>query len=78
MLFLQGERDYQVTLGDDFAGWKAGLASHPNVTFKTYPALNHLFLPGTGKSVPAEYNVAGHVAEDVIGDIAQWIRRSPS
>ena len=72
MLLLQGERDYQVTM-DDFAKWKAALASKPNATFKSYPALNHLFLPGTGKSLPAEYSVPGHVAEDVIHDITQWI-----
>jgi hypothetical protein len=73
MLILQGERDYQVTLADDFARWQAGLASRPGVTFRTYPALNHLFLPGSGKSLPAEYSVAGHVPEEVIRDIAQWI-----
>ncbi len=72
MLILQGERDYQVTM-DDFAKWKAALASKSNATFKSYPALNHLFLPGSGKSLPAEYNVPGHVAEDVVRDIAQWI-----
>ena len=75
MLILQGERDYQVTLAEDFARWKTGLASRANVTFKSYPALNHLFLAGTGKSLPAEYNVPGHIAEDVIADVAQWIRR---
>ena len=73
MLILQGERDYQVTMADDFSKWQAGLASKKNVTFKSYPALNHLFLAGTGKSVPAEYNTAGHVPEDVIRDIAAWI-----
>jgi len=73
MLFLQGERDYQVTMAEDFAGWKNGLAGRPRVTFRTYPALNHLFLPGTGKSLPAEYNTPGHVPEDVVRDIATWI-----
>jgi hypothetical protein len=73
MLILQGERDYQVTFADDFARWKGGLASRTNVTFHSYPALNHLFLPGTGKSLPAEYSVAGHVLEEVVRDIADWI-----
>ena len=41
-----------------------------DVTFRTYPALNHLFIAGTGKSLPAEYQTPGHVAEDVIRDIA--------
>jgi uncharacterized protein len=75
VLILQGERDYQVTFADDFAGWKKGLDARPNVTFKSYPALNHLFMAGAGRSLPAEYNVAGHVDETVVRDIAQWILR---
>lgn len=73
MLILQGERDYQVTMADDFAKWKAALGGKTGVTFHTYPALNHLFMAGTGKSVPAEYEVAGHVPVEVITDIAAWI-----
>lgn len=74
MLILQGERDYQVTM-DEFARWKAALAGKPNVTFHSYPALNHLFIAGTGKSLPAEYEKPGHVDETVIGDIANWIKK---
>jgi fermentation-respiration switch protein FrsA (DUF1100 family) len=74
MLILQGERDYQVTM-EDLAGWKKYLSSKPNVEFKTYPKLNHLFIEGEGKSTPQEYNVAGHVAEIVIDDIAGWMKK---
>ncbi len=73
LLVLQGERDYQVTMVDDFAKWKAALSGKRTVTFHTYPALNHLFLAGTGKSLPAEYSTPGHVAIDVINDIVVWI-----
>jgi len=72
MLILQGERDYQVTT-EEFAKWKAALASRSDVTFRSYPALNHLFMAGSGRSVPAEYQVAGHVADEVVRDIASWI-----
>lgn len=72
MLVLQGERDYQVTM-DEFARWKAALGSKPNVTLKSYPALNHLMIAGAGKSLPAEYSTPGHVAQDVVDDIARWI-----
>ena len=72
MLILQGERDYQVTMAD-FAAWKKGLASKPNVTFKSYPKLDHLFLAGEGKSSPAEYEKPGHVDAGVVNDIAAWI-----
>ena len=74
LLVLQGERDYQVTM-EDFARWKAALDGRANVTFIKYQALNHLFIAGTGKSLPAEYSVASHVYEPVIGDIADWIKR---
>jgi hypothetical protein len=77
VLILQGEWDYQVTMTDDFSKWKAALASTPTVTLKTYPALNHLLIPGSGPSLPAEYLAAGHVAEAVIRDIAAWIAAAP-
>jgi dipeptidyl aminopeptidase/acylaminoacyl peptidase len=72
MLILHGERDYQVT-SDELARWKAALGSRPDVTFHSYPTLNHLFIPGTGPGRPAEYQVPGHVAEEVIRDIAAWV-----
>ncbi|HEV8580391.1 MAG TPA: alpha/beta fold hydrolase [Thermoanaerobaculia bacterium] len=74
LLILQGERDYQVTM-DAFAAWKKALIGRSDVTFKSYPALNHLFIAGEGKSNPAEYQRPGHVAESVVADIASWIRR---
>jgi len=73
ILVLQGARDYQVTV-EDFERWKTGLGGRPNVQFRLYPALNHLFLPGTGKSMPAEYSVPGHVPVEVITDIVGWVK----
>ena len=72
MLILQGERDYQVTVAE-YERWKAALGTRTNVTFHSYPALNHLFIAGTGPSLPDEYQAPGHVAEDVIRDLATWI-----
>ena len=74
MLILQGERDYQVTM-KDFSLWRAALASHRNVTFHSYPKLNHLFIAGEGKPSPDEYTKPGHVDEQVILDIAHWVQR---
>jgi dienelactone hydrolase len=74
MLILQGERDYQVTM-TDFGLWKQALGSAKGVTLKSYPALNHLFVAGEGKSLPAEYNKPGHVSADVVNDIAGFIKR---
>ena len=73
MLVLQGERDYQVTM-TDFAAWKKSLGERKDVVLRTYPALNHLFVAGTGPSLPAEYAARAHVDEAVISDIAGWIR----
>ncbi|MBV9505051.1 MAG: alpha/beta fold hydrolase, partial [Acidobacteriia bacterium] len=68
MLVLQGERDYQVTMRD-FNLWRAELTGRWNVTFRSFPALNHLFISGQGKSLPAEYTEPGHVASEVIDSI---------
>ena len=72
LLILQGERDYQVSMRD-FANWKAALGTRKNVTLKSYPTLNHLFIEGTGKSTPDEYTKSGYVSASVIDDIAQWV-----
>jgi fermentation-respiration switch protein FrsA (DUF1100 family) len=72
MLILQGERDYQVTMAD-FARWKTAVGARADVLMKSYPALNHLFIAGTGRSMPVEYLTAGHVAEEVVRDIVEWI-----
>lgn len=72
MLILQGERDYQVTM-KDFVLWKSALETHRNVSFHTYPKLNHLFITGEEKSRPEEYQEQGHVDAQVIADISNWI-----
>lgn len=72
MLILQGERDYQVTM-DDFANWQGSLSDHNNVRLKSYPKLNHLMIEGSGRSLPAEYEIAGHVSSEVIQDITDWV-----
>ena len=57
----------------DFQNWKRALSFHKNVTFRSYPGLNHLFMTGTG--LPSkDYAQPGHVSEAVLDDIARWIR----
>ena len=73
ILILQGGRDFQVPPPTNFAEWKTALAGHNNVTLKLYPDLNHLFIAGTGPSLPLEYQQPGHVDEQVVADIAAWI-----
>lgn len=75
MLILQPENDYQVTM-EDYQIWKSALAPRANVQFKSYAGLHHLFMPveGGGKATPSVYAVPDHVAEEVVSDIAQWIK----
>src|SRR5262249_48828945 len=74
MLILQGEHDYQVTQAD-LRGWRDALSDRTDVTIKSYPTLDHLFMVGEGKSTPSEYERPGHVAEFVVDDIGGWIGR---
>jgi fermentation-respiration switch protein FrsA (DUF1100 family) len=74
MLFLEGERDYQVTM-EDFNTWKTELAGKSNAQFKSYPRLNHFFLEGEGVSSDEELLKPGHIPGVVVDDIANWIKR---
>lgn len=74
MLILQGGRDYQVSPTHDFEMWQKELKSRENVYLKLFPSLNHLFIEGEGKSTPQEYGVEGHVSEEVIEVICQWLK----
>ncbi len=75
LLFLQGERDFQVSM-KDFDRWRSALANRSNASFRSYPDLNHLFMHGEGTSVPTEYLTPGNVSSAVIDDIAKWIAAS--
>lgn len=75
MLFLQGGRDYQVQTVD-LENWKAALGARPDVEFRLYPKLNHMFYEGEGLLVPLEYmQKHGSVAPSVVDDIAAWIAK---
>jgi fermentation-respiration switch protein FrsA (DUF1100 family) len=74
IVVLQAERDYQVTMAD-FKLWQKGLAGRKDVEFRSYANLNHLFMDGKGKSTPAEYEKPGHVAKEVIEDVAAWVKK---
>lgn len=73
LLIMQGGRDYQVDM-DNFNAWKAALSDKPNVSFKLYDTLNHLFIRGSGDPNPQEYYVEGKVDQRVIDDISDFIQ----
>lgn len=73
VLVMQGCRDYQVTVQDDYEQWHAALSEKDNVNFRLYEELNHLFVAGTGLSTPLGYSVQGNVDERVVLDISEWM-----
>ncbi len=72
MFFAQGGRDYQVT-EKDFNLWKNDLKNNKAVEFKFYPSLSHLFISGSGKPSPKDYEVKGKVDEQFLKDLTQFI-----
>lgn len=72
ILIVQGGRDYQVT-PSNFQAWTDALSNDRNVTLRTYPDLDHLFMHGTGASKPSDYARLDHVSEQVVEGVATWI-----
>ncbi|MBB4679620.1 alpha/beta hydrolase family protein [Crossiella cryophila] len=73
MLILQGGRDYQVTVAEDLARWRAGLAHRADVVIRVHEADDHLFFAGAGPSTPADYESPRHVDPAVVAGIADWL-----
>jgi dienelactone hydrolase len=72
ILVVHGGRDYQVT-AEDLAIWRERL-SDQGAIIREFPALNHLFIEGSGTATPTEYfSSAGHVAATVIQTLANGI-----
>lgn len=76
VFILQGDNDFQISVERDFDCYKRLLGDMPNVTYKLYPNLNHMFMPAVyGKilKVKKEYKVPQHVDKQVVNDISDWI-----
>ena len=76
-LIMQGSRDFQVLAGDDFAKFKELLSGRENTVFKLYPGLNHCFVEAIYDDIlkaSKEYSKERHIGEEVIGDIAAFIK----
>lgn len=75
LLFLQGDRDYQVTVKSDLDVWIRGLEGRKGVTFVQFPKDDHLFFSGSGAPTPLEYTEPNHVDPKVIAAMASWIAK---
>ena len=71
-LVLQGEEDYQVTM-EDFSLWETAFGDNENWTFKSFPGLTHLFMPGNKSNGSADYGVAQQVDSGVIDAIRVFV-----
>ena len=79
MLIMQGEKDFQATVDKDFNAYQELLGHNENVTFKLYENLNHAFVPslyGNIMKAKQEYNIEQHIGENVLSDIAIWIKKN--
>ncbi len=76
LFVVQGERDYQVLAQKDYQAWQDALKDRNDATFHLYPKLNHLFIEGEGESYPSEYEIPGHVSEEFVKDLAEWIKKA--
>ncbi|KAI6778292.1 uncharacterized protein J7T54_008470 [Emericellopsis cladophorae] len=73
ILLLQGSRDYQVTVEDNFTAWKSQLRSKQDVALGVLEDLDHCFIRGEGLSIPADYDKAGNVDATAVDTITEWI-----
>lgn len=74
VFILNGERDYNVTMVD-FNIWQKVLKGKKNISFKSYPVLNHLFMESSVKPTPKDYETPRHIPGYVIDDLAKWIQK---
>jgi acetyl esterase/lipase len=75
-LIMQGGMDFQVLASEDYALFQELLAERPNVEWRLYEDLNHLFVRGIYHDIAKaskEYRVERHVDSKVMDDIAEFI-----
>ncbi len=77
VLIMQGGKDFQVLADDDFIKFKEQLANRDNTGYRLYPNLNHCFVEAIYSSIlkaSKEYGTERHIGEEVICDIAGFIK----
>ena len=73
VMILQGSRDFQVSVSEDYSRWLKELDGRSDMHTRLYDKLNHCFVLGRGPSTPAEYFEPGNIDMNVINDLARWV-----
>ncbi len=74
LLFLQGGKDIQVP-AEQLDNWKSALQDRKNVQYQLYPDMMHMLADYPGKpDGMTEYMVPGNVSEELIDDVASWVK----
>ena len=79
VLMLQGEKDFQVLVEEDFNEFKRQLKDKENIKYILYENLNHVFVNSVYNDIMKagkEYSVEQHINENVINDIATFIKEN--
>ena len=79
VLIMQGSRDLQVDVENDFCGYKRSFGDRDNFSFRLYDGLNHCFVPALYDDISKatkEFSKERHIGENVISDIAGWILKN--
>ncbi|MFV0379855.1 MAG: alpha/beta hydrolase family protein [Anaerorhabdus sp.] len=71
-LILNGKKDFQVSIENDFSQWESLALKYPNLELKAYDELNHMMSKSDGLDIE-DYKMAKKVDEEVINDIVNWI-----
>lgn len=74
MLIIQGENDWQVSM-NQFSGWKEDLKERTNISYISYPNINHVLTEYEELSIGTEYYLPSNVSGKLITDMAKWIKQ---
>ena len=78
-LIMQGGMDSQVLPSEDFTGFQEQLKNRPNVEYRLYEDLNHVFVKGIYNDIlkaGKEYRTEQHIGAEVLDDISAFIRNN--
>ena len=77
VLIMQGGKDTQVLVDDDYAAFKELLTDRANTEFRLYPSLNHCFVEAISQDITKtakEYGTERHIGDEVLDDIATFVK----